>query len=82
MPDQAFVITDRAGVVQIWNVAAEALFGYDAAGQTFGLIVPPNIANTLGGDFARQSKAITSISIVHRQMLRCCVAAAPYCVWP
>jgi hypothetical protein len=41
------------------------------------LIVPPNIANALGGYFARQLKAITSISIVHRQMFRSCVAATP-----
>jgi PAS domain S-box-containing protein len=44
MPDQAIVITDRTGVIQIWNAAAEAIFGHDAAsvvGQTLDLIVPP-----------------------------------------
>jgi PAS domain S-box-containing protein len=44
MPDQAIVIADKAGVIQTWNAAAEALFGYDATsviGQTLDLIVPP-----------------------------------------
>lgn len=41
-PD-AIIVADRAGVVRVWNRAAEALFGYrgeEAIGQTLDLIVP------------------------------------------
>jgi PAS domain S-box-containing protein len=43
MLDQAIVIADCAGVIQIWNPAAETLFGYGAAsaiGQSLDMVVP------------------------------------------
>lgn len=44
-PAAALVFADPAGVVRIWNPAAESLFGHraaDAVGQTLDLIVPPD----------------------------------------
>ena len=41
-PD-AIILADRAGVIRVWNQAAEALFGHRAAeavGHTLDLIVP------------------------------------------
>jgi PAS domain S-box-containing protein len=43
--ESALVFADPSGVVRIWNVGAEALFGHtagDAVGQTLDLIVPPD----------------------------------------
>jgi len=40
----SLVFADPAGVIRIWNSAAESMFGHraaDAIGQTLDLIVPP-----------------------------------------
>jgi PAS domain S-box-containing protein len=42
MPE-AVVVTDRAGVIVLWNRAAEAMFGHstaEAIGQSLDLIIP------------------------------------------
>jgi PAS domain S-box-containing protein len=44
-PGAAFVFAQPSGVIRIWNSAAEALFGHQAAeaiGQTLDLIIPPD----------------------------------------
>ena len=44
-PTAALVFAEPSGVIQIWNPAAETLFGHPAAeaiGQTLDLIVPPD----------------------------------------
>jgi PAS domain S-box-containing protein len=44
-PD-AFVFSDRAGVIRLWNRGAERLFGYpadEACGQSLDLIIPENL---------------------------------------
>lgn len=43
MLDQAIVVADRTGVIQIWSSAAETLFGYDAVsviGRSLDIVVP------------------------------------------
>ncbi len=43
MPDQAIVIADREGVIQMFNSAAERLFGQPAAvviGQRLDVLIP------------------------------------------
>jgi PAS domain S-box-containing protein len=44
MIDQALVVVDTTGIIQIWSAGAEKLFGYDAAsvvGQGLNVLVPP-----------------------------------------
>jgi PAS domain S-box-containing protein len=44
-PAAALVFAEPSGVVRIWNLGAESLFGHRAAeaiGQTLDLIVPPD----------------------------------------
>lgn len=39
----AIIVADREGVIQLWNLGAEQLFGYsqaEALGQTLDLIIP------------------------------------------
>jgi PAS domain S-box-containing protein len=43
MDTHAVVVADTAGVIRLWSIGAERLFGYDvetALGQTLDLIVP------------------------------------------
>lgn len=43
-PEAALVFADTAGVVRVWNAAAESLFGHraaDAIGRPMDLIIPP-----------------------------------------
>jgi PAS domain S-box-containing protein len=70
-PD-AIIFADCAGVIRLWNRAAEAMFGHgaaDAIGQTLDLIVPEpyRIAHWAGfsraveqGGFARSDVLLTS----------------------
>lgn len=42
----AIIVADRQGVIQLWNAGAEAVFGYparDAIGQTLDLIIPERL---------------------------------------
>ena len=44
MPDQAIVIADPAGVIQVFNTGAERLFGQQAGnviGQRLDALIPP-----------------------------------------
>src|SRR5256885_17246595 len=54
-PD-AIIFADSAGVIRLWNHAAEALFGYSAAeavGQTLDLIVPESLRAAHWAGFRR-----------------------------
>jgi PAS domain S-box-containing protein len=42
----AIVVSDRDGVIRVWNPGAERIFGHAAAealGQSLDLIIPPNL---------------------------------------
>jgi PAS domain S-box-containing protein len=42
----AIVVSDREGVIRVWNPGAERIFGHAAAealGQSLDLIIPPNL---------------------------------------
>jgi PAS domain S-box-containing protein len=42
----AFVLTDRDGIIRLWNAGAEAMFGYwadEALGHTLDLIIPEHL---------------------------------------
>ena len=42
----AIIFADREGIIRLWNLGAEAIFGYSAAeavGQSLDLIVPENL---------------------------------------
>ncbi len=44
--NDAFVFSDRDGIIRLWNAGAEALFGYpadEALGQSLDLIIPENL---------------------------------------
>lgn len=44
--NDAFVFSDRHGIIRLWNAGAEALFGYpadEAVGQSLDLIIPDNL---------------------------------------
>jgi PAS domain S-box-containing protein len=44
-PD-AIIFADPEGVIQLWNVGAEAIFGYrseEALGQTLDIIIPERL---------------------------------------
>ena len=44
-PD-AMIFADREGVIRLWNVGAEAMFGYaasEALGQSLDIIIPENL---------------------------------------
>ncbi len=60
MSKHAILVSDRAGVIQLWNDGAEELFGYtalEAIGQTLDLIVPEaqRIRHWAGFRFAMES---------------------------
>lgn len=42
----AFIFSDREGIIQLWSPSAEAMFGYtagEAIGQSLDLIIPDNL---------------------------------------
>ena len=42
-PD-AIIVADREGIIQLWNAAAGAVFGYaEAAGRSLDLIIPGHL---------------------------------------
>ena len=44
----AIIFADRDGVIRLWNLGAEAIFGYqaqDAVGESLDLIVPENLCD-------------------------------------
>ena len=46
MDQNAIIIADAGGVIQLWSVGATALFGYqatDAVGRRLDLVVPPDL---------------------------------------
>lgn len=52
----AMIFADRAGIIRIWNAAAEAVFGFSAAeaiGQSLDLIIPERLRQAHWTGFQR-----------------------------
>jgi PAS domain S-box-containing protein len=44
----AVITSDREGLIQLWNIGAERMFGYsrsEALGQSLDLIIPESLRN-------------------------------------
>jgi PAS domain S-box-containing protein len=77
MIDQALVVVDTAGIIQIWSAGAERLFGHDAAsvvGQGLNVLVPPQYRErhwqgfhaAMAGDNMAIDRAAVNIPALHR----------------
>jgi PAS domain S-box-containing protein len=61
--NDAVMFSDRLGIIQLWNIGAERMFGYsasEAVGQSLDLIIPENLRQRHWDGYFRVMESGTS----------------------